>query len=74
MQETGTHRGLNRGQLRMARRIVRCPNCGWRLCDTFTSGGMETREFKDGVLPPWIPDYIIKCGRCKREIGIHKAV
>lgn len=72
MRETGTYGGRDRGQPRMVRRIVCCPNCGWRLCDTFTSGRMETGAFRDGAPPPWIPDYIIKCGRCKQEIGIHK--
>ena len=47
---------------------------GWRLCDTFAAGKMETCELRDGVAPPWIPDYVTKCARCKREIGIHKEV
>ena len=72
MRNTGIYRGHDRRQMCTARRIVCCPNCGWRLCDTFTSGKMETGEFQDGMLPLWMPDYIIKCGRCKREIGIHK--
>lgn len=74
METVRTPRLPNQGQMRGARRRVRCPNCGWRLCDTFAAGKMETCELRDGVAPPWIPDYVTKCARCKREIGIHKEV
>ena len=72
MRNAGIYSGYGRRQTRAERRIVCCPNCGWRLCDTLASGKMETGEVQDGMLPLWTPDYIIKCGRCKKEIGIHK--
>lgn len=72
MRNAGTYSKCSRRQTRAERRIVYCPNCGWRLCDTLAPGKMETIELQDGRLPLWMPDYIIKCGRCKKEIGIHK--
>lgn len=72
MENARIHSVSNKGKIGGVRRLVRCPNCGWRLCDTFAAGKLETCELQEGVTPPWFPDYITKCGRCKKEIGIHK--
>lgn len=52
-----------------------CPQCGRRLMDTETSVKSETRVMdspKDAILEKWIPDYYLKCWKCKARIGIRK--
>lgn len=49
---------------------IRCPNCGQRIIDSNAEIGTRVGPEEEG--PDWIPDYIQKCPRCKKQIGIQK--
>ncbi|MDE6210168.1 MAG: hypothetical protein K2M73_10925 [Lachnospiraceae bacterium] len=54
-----------------------CPQCGGRLIDTEGTVKSETRaiDFRyDNSMGKWIPDYYLKCWKCKANIGIRKVV
>lgn len=55
---------------------VPCPHCGSRLLDADKGVQTITKVINpyDPGPPPnrWVPDYYIKCWRCKKKIGLKK--
>lgn len=54
-----------------------CPQCGGRLIDAESTIESETKaiDFRyDNSMGKWIPDYYLKCWKCKANIGIRKVV
>lgn len=52
-----------------------CPRCGRRLMDAESSVKSETRDMdsnREFFLNRWMPDYYVKCWKCKAHIGIRK--
>lgn len=52
-----------------------CPLCRSRLIDTESTIKSETKamDFRDNdSMGRWIPDYYLKCWKCKANIGIRK--
>ena len=56
---------------KISRRQLGCPACGARLIDAVFDIKSELVAEED-FRPGWEPDYIQKCPRCKRQIGIRK--
>ena len=54
------------------RRKVPCPACGWRLIDACEPVETEIRDMRADVELPWMPDFVVRCNRCKKEYGIRK--
>lgn len=59
----------------MGKKILRkqlgCPSCGARLIDAVFDIESELVA-EGGFRPGWKPDYIQKCPKCKKQIGIKK--
>ena len=55
----------------MVKKQLKCPVCGRRLIDAASGTQSELRE-EGKIQHDWIPDYIQKCSRCKKEIAIRK--
>ena len=55
----------------MKTKKLKCPLCGYRLIDSAEECITELRP-GDEKIRGWKPDYMQKCPKCKREIGIRK--
>lgn len=66
-------RNLSRRQeVRVYRRRVACPACGWHLIDTCARGPIDIADMQAKEAPPWEPDFVARCQRCKNEFAIRK--
>lgn len=50
---------------------LQCPVCGWRLIDAVDSSRSELVE-EGSISIGWLPDYFLKCQKCKKNIAIRK--
>ena len=50
---------------------LKCPVCNARLIDS-VSGNRSKLVPEENFRPEWRPDYIQKCPKCTRPIGIQK--
>lgn len=56
----------------MKRIQIKCPFCKYRIIDS--NADINTRTGPEEEAPGWIPDYIQKCPRCKKQIGLKKVI
>lgn len=58
----------------MKKKIL-CPRCGRRLIDTESTVKSEIKDMDskcETLYDRWVPDYYVKCWKCKAHIGIRK--
>lgn len=51
--------------------ILQCPECGSRLIDSNPATISELKA-EEKTPPDWHPDYVQKCWKCGKRIGIKK--
>lgn len=62
--------------MNILKKEIYCPICHSRIIDSEVDVHTELRVVKtQGHSPPqnlWVPDYYIKCWKCKSEVGLRK--